>query len=237
MRRDGFTLIELLVVVSIITVLIAILLPSMSRAVEVTHRAVCASNLHQIGSGMISYATDHFGQIPLGYIDNNMGSNYHMIWGHTTPHRFMMMGVLYGGGMITDGKVFYCPSQTFEQFMYDTPRNRWDEPYTDGVNKPTRSGYSVRPLYNGQKWSWNSHPNPIAPTNMARIQTLTNAVIAADNIAVDFAVDATHAGGEGINRLRNDGSVNWVDREVFDEFLTPGLSSTFQDQLWTALDR
>ena len=64
MRRHGFTLIELLVVVAIIVALLAILLPSMNRAIEVAQRAACLSNQHQISIGVLGYAADHFGHYP-----------------------------------------------------------------------------------------------------------------------------------------------------------------------------
>ena len=125
--RRAFTLIELLVVVAIITILLALLQPSLQRAMESANRAVCGSNIKQIGTGMLSYAADEFGAVPLGYVDNNMGSNYHMIWPWTDPHRFLMMGVLYGEKVITEGRTFYCPSQTYIFHTYDSPENRWDE--------------------------------------------------------------------------------------------------------------
>lgn len=58
---EGFTLVELLVAISIIALLIAILLPVLTKAREVTQQAVCMSNMRQIGLGMFIYMNDHDG--------------------------------------------------------------------------------------------------------------------------------------------------------------------------------
>ena len=50
-----FTLIELLVVVSIIGILVSLLLPSLSKAREKAHQAVCLSNQKQIATATVSY--------------------------------------------------------------------------------------------------------------------------------------------------------------------------------------
>ena len=56
--RSGFTLIELLVTVSIIGLLVAIILPSLSAAKRTASRTACASNLRQIGVATASYLID-----------------------------------------------------------------------------------------------------------------------------------------------------------------------------------
>ena len=63
--QKAFTLIELLVVVAIIATLIAILLPSMSKAKETAQSAVCGSSQRQLGLAMISYAHENNQQYPL----------------------------------------------------------------------------------------------------------------------------------------------------------------------------
>jgi prepilin-type N-terminal cleavage/methylation domain-containing protein/prepilin-type processing-associated H-X9-DG protein len=60
----GFTLVELLVVVSIIAVLIAMLLPALSRARDAAVTAQCMSNMRQDGIAITQYIADWPGCIP-----------------------------------------------------------------------------------------------------------------------------------------------------------------------------
>lgn len=57
--KRAFTLIELLVVIAIIAILGAILLPVLSAAQESARRSQCLSNLKQLATAWVTYATDN----------------------------------------------------------------------------------------------------------------------------------------------------------------------------------
>ena len=62
----GFALLELLVVVAIILLLVAILTPSLRRAVALARGKVCAGNLHHVAAGYQQYVSAFGGQFPYG---------------------------------------------------------------------------------------------------------------------------------------------------------------------------
>lgn len=71
---SAFTLIELLVVISIIAVLMAIMMPALSKARENAKKTICQTNLHSIGMAISAYEAD-YKRMPLHYSEiayNNM---------------------------------------------------------------------------------------------------------------------------------------------------------------------
>src|SRR5687768_1788490 len=62
--RRAFTLVELLVVIGIIALLIAILMPSLSRARTQSQRVACMSNLRQLGAAFVMYTNANKGAFP-----------------------------------------------------------------------------------------------------------------------------------------------------------------------------
>lgn len=60
----AFTLVELLVVIGIIAILIAILMPALSRAKESARRIQCMSGLRQLGTATMMYTQEFKGRFP-----------------------------------------------------------------------------------------------------------------------------------------------------------------------------
>lgn len=59
MKRSGYTLIELLVALAIMAALMAVLLPTLIKIRIQTKKAVCITNLHQVGIAIQAWRNDH----------------------------------------------------------------------------------------------------------------------------------------------------------------------------------
>ncbi|KKK98886.1 hypothetical protein LCGC14_2638260, partial [marine sediment metagenome] len=120
-RSKAFTLVELLVVVGIIALLVTILMPALSRALELTRKVICQTNLHTLGKGWLLYWTDNDSGQPgmvlgeRGGIDSLSQFNDQLSgsWrNYTGP------GYLYRDRYVTSGDAFVCP--TTERYMGGT---------------------------------------------------------------------------------------------------------------------
>ena len=100
--RHAFTLIELLVVISIISLLIAILLPALNSARETAKRIQCASQERQIQLALSSYTYDNGGNAPPS------------LWGSWTdadpaPPQFWTGLIAAHGKYLSNAEIFWCP--------------------------------------------------------------------------------------------------------------------------------
>ena len=111
----GFTLIELLVVIAVIALLLAILLPTLRKAKELTKRTVCQANLKQIALAWNMYLDDNDGCF---YYGINANRNYGG-WKGTVyesepnvPSRPLNSYLSLAPILETENeaKVFYCPA-------------------------------------------------------------------------------------------------------------------------------
>src|SRR5438132_10451726 len=80
--RGGFSLVELLVVIGIIALLIAILLPAVSRAIQQSRGVQCLSNLRQMATAAQAYVAANAGSFPAShyYITDSSGATYTYDW-------------------------------------------------------------------------------------------------------------------------------------------------------------
>ena len=140
--RHGFTLIELLVVVAVISLLVALLLPVLSRARKEAERALCRSNLHQIVVAVTGYANDNRRRTPRLTMFN--GGVEDARYGTTAwfPDPQYGAGAVYAGyfagpvglGLlvpeyvsVADGRIFFCPTQSDKSHVYDQPVIGWHQ--------------------------------------------------------------------------------------------------------------
>ena len=105
-QQIAFTLVELLVVIGIIAVLVAILMPALSRARRQAQQVACASNLRQVGIGLIAYATDHRGWFPA---PGGIRSPTVEDWVHWQPDRDLRQSRILPY-LNNDPRVLTCPA-------------------------------------------------------------------------------------------------------------------------------
>ena len=201
-KQHGFTLIELLVVISIVSLLVAILLPALATARESARRIQCATKLRALAQASMVYSYDHKGALPLSQPTNASNG-----WLLAEPGPYQMVSDYMN---ITIGPD-WTPTDKWHCSVAKCPSNSGD-----------KSGFPNSNLdytYNGNiiNW-WGTTPNPwvtvtldmtnnIASKYKARYGLFFDRVSVPDDGSYKGLSSTNHRQGNNIDG----GNVAWAD--------------------------
>lgn len=161
---SGYTLVELLVTLALIAMLIALLLPAVSKARETSQAMQCQNNLRQLAAASQTYAIDSRDRLaPI----KRQTFYFH----HTQP---MNLGIYHTLGYFNSLALMFCAQAPTGYGKLDPNHQGFSiQDYTNGpaAYKGTyqANSYQVRSvsaMYNPLKpesalnWIWDGYPNP-----------------------------------------------------------------------------
>ncbi len=260
----GFTLVELLVVIAIIALLVSMLLPNLSRMMELARQTQCATNLKSLGSAWAGYLTDYKSRTPhmMNPICDDVYSQmmYRLyegsdpaLGGTMGPPQYVNAGLLYHLKYVSDYAVYVCP--TFER--------SWGGPW---FNRPTgpvhlRNAMPANSLYNS---SMTYHTRRALPyeesrlafggpydtfddivmllnTGVAMVSKPSNFSFMADRFTTPDAALMSHV--PGVNVLYLDGHVRFYRDSTGQVLYNNGITAWdpiafngLHDDIWMVID-
>lgn len=220
--RLGFTLVELLVVIGIIALLVAVLLPALSKSRESAIRVQCASNLRQWAIGLTNYCTSNKGLYPYNgpAIDGVPVGGRHLSWNSSVVQQFFADYLLQNKTLAErqNDNVLYCPTQDWHRDVINDPTGTGGLVgyfyflYRDPPGDPSNGMvYNPPNFTDGNEWVARRRP----------AGRYKNAPIASDMLQYNassnsWAYYSSHLKGQvpaGGNFLFEDGHVTWYPQK------------------------
>jgi len=210
-KYRAFTLVELLIVVAIITVLISMIIPVISKVREQSTRVRCIANLRAIQTGMYAYAIANNTWYPLpapNYTDADRGDTLNWLDGEENqaytntllPQRGGIGWLIgrqasispksYSGNgrqpYVTDWRAFYCP--TAQKRKLDTDVGVWwttDDKSNGNATTPLpipKAGTNRSSNY--VQWNpWSSHAPAFSQYVAKRLTDSPRMILTGDRLA------------------------------------------------------
>lgn len=233
-RRLAFTVPEVLAVVAILAIVMSILLPSFTKAKAYGTRVLCATNEHNWGAGLRSYANDNRGYFP----DNRYSTSatqaafnaayppvytpgYHTSWNSSVVQKFWKNYLVQNNSTAkTDvHDVLNCPSQRWHQINdVNLAGGLVGYFYLPGRSQDNGSNYTIA----GNGWVFKDKfggPDSKAPIMMDQKQYSVSKGMTGGgwwhDARVPYSSHPRRTGEpEGGNFLFEDVHVTWYDSDV-----------------------
>ncbi|AQQ69713.1 putative major pilin subunit [Limihaloglobus sulfuriphilus] len=223
MTKKGFTLIELLVVISIIALLMAILMPALTKVREQARTVVCASKLRQIHIGSVAYSNDNDYAFPdRGKLD---ALYPHSLWDGVEEHT--NLNEIFVRAYLGDSRddIMFCPGEL----------RRWKDPADVSTSYNTllcTYQYFNTPQKDYARYRWHGYgvegyemPNISKSTSGTDPRTALWGCLTYGSVGkrdLMYGHDQYPGPVEGMNVVSISGVTEWVEYENFEAYWYSG---------------
>lgn len=232
----------MLVVISLITLIMSLLLPSLAKSRDAAYKTKCLAALKQIGVGVHAYETD-----TLGYLPTHHGGGAHPFttyWLNTSGSKLTRVNL---GGLlsyVTEPQYYYDPSThglPGSALSLNGPDNTWNESLG---NNPTSNDFRLRSSFPARSRQIELGKSGTSTWKLEQFQhkVLYSCFVGVDNWTgggiINGRIYSPHK-RTGNNIMLADTSAHWVPYSVIEAYrpvttLTP--TAIEQHQYYELLD-